>query len=81
MPFDVDEMLDGEGDMGEGDKTDKDWRCALAQSPDEFTLNQKIKQTYIVSLPRGGLFPAVVVSKGCPGIMTSPTVAHILAFT
>jgi hypothetical protein len=63
MPFDAEEMLDGEGDMGEGDRTDKDWRCALAQSSDEFTLDQKVKRTHIVSFPRGGLL-LPVVSKG-----------------
>lgn len=35
MPFGAKEMLDGEGDTGEGDRTDKDWRCALARSSDE----------------------------------------------
>jgi len=53
-------MADGEGDKGEGDRADKDWRCALAQSPDKFALGQKVKQTYIVSLPLGGLLPSVV---------------------
>ena len=37
MVFEADEMLESGGDVGEGDRVDRDWRCALARNLDEFS--------------------------------------------
>lgn len=45
MLFDMDEMLEGGGDMGEGDRMDRHWRCALARNLDKFSYKiPKVKE-------------------------------------